>query len=216
MTKYHEIFTSSRVDPENTMGLYDLINYLNYHFDVSKANMVEVGVYAGQSTHIFSQYFKRVHAVDPWKNFEEYPENMRVVEKVFDRFKAPNVIKHKKTSVEAAKDIKDKSMDFIYLDARHEMEYVLEDIDAWLPKLKDSGWIGGHDFYLHSQHDPWVANAVVQRFNIDDIVCFQDCSWLTKPINPPEKFIVEGFSIDGGENFPSTKLFRRLDGMEFL
>ena len=70
MTKYHEIFTRSRDHKTHIMGLYDLIYYLNYHFDVSKASMAEIGVYAGQSTHIFSQYFKKVHAVDPWINDE--------------------------------------------------------------------------------------------------------------------------------------------------
>ena len=193
MTKYHEIFTRSRDHQTHIMGLYDLIYYLNYHFDVSKASMAEIGVYAGQSTHIFSQYFKKVHAVDPWINDEEYLDDMKEVEKVFDTFKAKNVKKYKKTSIEAVKDIKDKSLDFVYIDARHELEYVLEDIDNWLPKLKDNGWIGGHDFYLHPVTEPWVANAVTQRFNIGDVVCFQDCSWLVKANNPPEKFTFKNY-----------------------
>ena len=60
MTKYFDIFRSSRGghEPERDveiLGLYDMVSYLNYHIDVSKSNMVEVGVYAGQSTHIFSR-----------------------------------------------------------------------------------------------------------------------------------------------------------------
>lgn len=198
--KFFDIFRNSRGSPPvdsdgdvEILGLYDIVSYLNYHFDVSKSTMVEVGIYAGQSTHIFSQYFKKVHAVDPWKDHDEYEHKMSVVEGVFDRFKAPNVIKHKKTSLEAAKDIKDKSIDFIYIDARHEYEYVMEDIKVWLPKLKDSGWMGGHDFYLHEGHinqaEFGVAKAVMQNFNIDDVITFQDCSWVVKPINPPDEYM---------------------------
>lgn len=220
MTNFFKEFRSSRGGHETIrdceiLGLYDMVSYLNYHFDVSKSTMVEVGIYAGQSTHVFSQYFKKVHAVDPWMDLDEYEGDMKVIEAVFDRFKAPNVIKHKKTSVEAAKDIKDKSVDFIYLDARHELEYILEDINVWLPKLKDSGWIGGHDFYLHeseiNQKEFGVAKAVLQNFNTEDVITFQDCSWVVKATNPPDKYMVESSFSE-----PPTTLFARYDGLEYL
>ena len=222
MTQFFNIFRSSRggIPPDEDsdaeiLGLYDMVSYLNYYFDVSKSTMVEVGVYAGQSTHVFSQYFKKVHAIDPWKDLDEYEEKMTIVEAVFDRFKAPNVIKHKKTSLEAAKDIKDKSIDFIYIDARHEYEYIMEDIKVWLPKLKDSGWMGGHDFYLHesgiNQAQFGVAKAVMQYFNIEDVITFQDCSWAVKVVSPPEKYM---FTSPGLE--PETKCFARYGGLEYL
>ena len=221
MTNFFDIFRVSRggmpLDVERdceVLGLHDMVSYLNYYFDVSKSTMVEVGVYAGQSTNIFSQYFKKVHAVDPWEDLDEYEENMKVVEAVFDRFKASNVIKHKKTSVEAAKDIEDKSIDFIYIDARHEYEYIMEDIKVWLPKLKKNGWMGGHDFYLHesgiNQVEFGVAKAVMQNFNIDEVVTFQDCSWAVKAINPPEKYMFTA------EIEPVTKVYARFGGLEYL
>ncbi len=60
-------------DEYETRGLYDLIHWMNYSFDTSKAKMVELGSYAGQSTCIFAKYFEKVTAVDPWEDFEEYP-----------------------------------------------------------------------------------------------------------------------------------------------
>lgn len=51
-----------------------------------------------------------------------------------------------KPSVDAAKDIPDASLDFVYIDANHEQEYVEDDIEAWYPKVKAGGVIGGHDF----------------------------------------------------------------------
>jgi len=48
-------------------------------------------------------------------------------------------------SVEATKRFKDKSVDFVYIDANHAYKYVKEDILAWTPKVKKGGIIGGHD-----------------------------------------------------------------------
>ena len=39
-----------------------------------------------------------------------------------------------------------QSLDFVYIDARHDYDGCLEDIVAWYPKLKKGGLIAGHDF----------------------------------------------------------------------
>jgi hypothetical protein len=49
-------------------------------------------------------------------------------------------------SWEIALQIKDKSLDFIFIDAAHNYESVKKDILAWTPKIKDNGIITGHDF----------------------------------------------------------------------
>ena len=51
-----------------------------------------------------------------------------------------------KSSVEAAKEVPDKSLDFVYIDADHSKESVKEDIKAWFPKVKPDGVLGGHDY----------------------------------------------------------------------
>lgn len=183
----YEIFHSMR-DEFETRGLYEMISYVNYSFDTSKAVVVEVGSYAGQSTCIFGQYFNTVHAVDPWEDEDEYRHYMKDVEEVFDFFagKQSNIIKHKIGSVDGAKEFENNSLDLVYLDGRHEEEYVIEDIETWLPKIKKSGFIGGHDFYLYSFKLPWVAKAVLQKFEKKDIVLFKDGSWLAKPDRIPE------------------------------
>jgi hypothetical protein len=45
----------------------------------------------------------------------------------------------------AAKQVEDKSLDFVFIDADHSSEGVRADIIDWYPKVKDSGWILGHD-----------------------------------------------------------------------
>lgn len=52
---------------------------------------------------------------------------------------------HKMWTDEAAKLVEDKSLDFIFVDADHSTEAVRNDFLTWLPKVKDDGWIIGHD-----------------------------------------------------------------------
>jgi cephalosporin hydroxylase len=49
-------------------------------------------------------------------------------------------------SVFASTLYKDKSLDFVFIDADHKYEGVLADITAWLPKIRDGGIIAGHDY----------------------------------------------------------------------
>lgn len=50
------------------------------------------------------------------------------------------------SSVEAAAWFPGRCLDLVFLDADHSEAGVRTDIQAWLPKIKPLGWIGGHDF----------------------------------------------------------------------
>lgn len=52
---------------------------------------------------------------------------------------------------QAAPLIEDQSLDFIYLDARHDYCGVREDIQMWWPKLKIGGIFAGHDYHTSSE-----------------------------------------------------------------
>lgn len=52
----------------------------------------------------------------------------------------------RKLSVEAAKDVPDGSLDFVYIDASHRLEHVIADLGAWSPKVRAGGVVAGHDF----------------------------------------------------------------------
>lgn len=50
------------------------------------------------------------------------------------------------TSVEAAKQYKDKSLNFVFIDGAHDYESVKNDLIAWLPKVEKNGILSGHDY----------------------------------------------------------------------
>jgi hypothetical protein len=46
----------------------------------------------------------------------------------------------------ASKMFVDKSLDFVYIDANHAYDYVVQDIKLWYPKIKEKGYLLGHDY----------------------------------------------------------------------
>lgn len=75
-------------------------------------------------------------------------------------------------SVEAAKGVKDDSLDFVFIDADHTYEGALADILAWTPKVRKGGTIAGHDY-----NDKWpgVIQAVKET---GPAVVTHDSVWL--------------------------------------
>ena len=55
----------------------------------------------------------------------------------------------------------DGSLAWVHLDARHEYDSVLADIDGWLPKVAPGGWLSGDDY--DEQWWPGVVAAVRDR-----------------------------------------------------
>jgi hypothetical protein len=55
----------------------------------------------------------------------------------------------KATSEHASTVFPDSYFDMVYLDANHEYEDVYADIGYWLPKVRDGGLLGGHDYGGH-------------------------------------------------------------------
>jgi predicted O-methyltransferase YrrM len=119
--------------------------------------MIEIGSYAGESTEIFAKYCKTIYAIDVWlEGMELTPGAAQTetllmskgIEDIFDlRIQSiPNIIKMKAFDNEVVDKFEDGLFDFIYIDALHTEEEVDRQIKSWLPKVKISGIIGGHDF----------------------------------------------------------------------
>jgi Protein of unknown function DUF115/Methyltransferase domain len=68
------------------------------------------------------------------------------------------------SSVNAAEHVLDHSLDFVFIDADHSYEGCKADIEAWLPKIKPSGFISGHDYDNTEFPDFGVKRAVDEFF----------------------------------------------------
>jgi predicted O-methyltransferase YrrM len=122
-----------------------------------KSHFVEVGSWKGKSASFMaveihnSKKQIKFDCVDTWNGSVEHASYGEVLNSLYEEF-TTNIqpIKHiinpiRKTSEEAAKDYKDGSLDFVFIDASHEYEDVKKDIKAWLPKVKSGGFLAGHD-----------------------------------------------------------------------
>jgi hypothetical protein len=143
--------------------------FVDSHHDES--HFVEVGSWKGKSAAfmaveiINSQKNIKFDCVDTWFGSVEHKDYLCVKNKeLYDIFisntKELNHIINpiRLPSIEAAKQYKDKSIDVVFIDACHEYKCVIEDIDAWLPKVKNGGILAGHDI-----HHPDVLNAVKEK-----------------------------------------------------
>ena len=83
----------------------------------------------------------------------------------------PNIIKIRKSSVEAAKDFTDGSLDAVYIDASHDENSVREDIKTWRPKIKPGGVLSGHDYVLPFMED------ILKEEGFSKITTAPDTSW---------------------------------------
>jgi len=111
-----------------------------------------------------------MYAVDPWEGqrgaTEDYLEWDWVdIYKAYRTRIRPHfnrVTEHRKYSKDAARYIPDGLLDFVFIDAQHDYDSVLKDIDIWLPKVKNGGMISGHDY--NPDKFPGVCKAVHERF----------------------------------------------------
>jgi predicted O-methyltransferase YrrM len=160
-------------------GLKMLIDeYINEH-----TIMVEIGSFSGVSSELFSLHCKEIHCVDLWDTYWEIEDKQRTefAEYTFNKLVSNynNIKKIKDSSTNAANMFQDKSLDFVYIDAAHDYENVKKDILAWLPKVKDGGYIAGHDY----RYDPniGVYEAVNDIFVEEyKIVTFPDSSFVVR------------------------------------
>ena len=126
----------------------------------------EIGTCGGEFAVALLAAGLTVTCVDPWLIYPGYIDYKR--QKTLDRAYALacerlapyygqcNIIK--KPSLEAVDEIKDGSLDFVFIDANHLLLPLLQDIYAWTPKVKVGGIVSGHDYAPSNRHQ--VVEAV--------------------------------------------------------
>lgn len=120
--------------------------------------VAEIGVWEGEFAKVILEqsHPKRLYLIDCWEHQPETtyghdpsnaenPEQRRRHDSVLQRFaNDQRVVVLKSFSIPSASLFADRYFDWVYIDANHLQ--VDRDIQAWLPKIKDDGWLSGHDY----------------------------------------------------------------------
>ncbi len=121
------------------------------------ATFVEVGTWKGKSAAFMAVEIAnsnkniKFYCVDPWTgesqdNAPHYASHKEVQQNtLYERFLnniepvKEYIIPIKDYSLNAVKQFEDQSLDFVFIDASHDYNNVLSDLNAWYPKIKTEG-----------------------------------------------------------------------------
>ncbi len=124
--------------------------------------VVELGFFAGRATAVMAAICKNndseYYAVDlcagttanprdPATQAQQSRDMMKVFEdNMISMGLNGSIYVIQKDSSKSASLFNDESVDFCFVDASHVAEDVKRDIEAWWPKIKQGGVLGGHDY----------------------------------------------------------------------
>ena len=161
--------------PKQCSKLLPIIDHRDDFAQLLKAEKktigLEVGVQKGHySERMLSKWTncEKYIMMDPWKRQEHFQDGANVnndeQEKRFQETKArTKPFEAKGVELEYIRDfssegvhkIEDESLDFIYIDARHDYRSMQEDLLIFWPKLKEEGIFAGHDFENADEVGRW-------------------------------------------------------------
>ena len=116
----------------------------------------EVGVAEGIFSAVLCKHIPDIelYCVDLWdiyyrgskklKNRAMQDEAVALAHEKLDKF---NVTFIRKPSMKAIDDIPNKSLDFVYIDADHSFDFIMQDLIEWSKKVRPGGIVSGHDYY---------------------------------------------------------------------
>ncbi len=176
-------------------GLIDMIAHVSHHFSFpfrENTKMIEIGSYSGESTLLFasSLAFDKIYCIDPFEGkeamnrinnkiwtdvYEDFNQNTKLFDGDGSKLGETNVELINDYSYNVVDGFDDNSFDFIYIDGSHEIKDIKRDIDLYLPKLKDSSFIGGHDYN-------WPGVEGLIKSYGKEVFHFGDESWLIKVV----------------------------------
>jgi hypothetical protein len=153
-------------------GMAILFNELGFKIGV------EVGVETGKFSEVLCKSIPgvKLYSVDAWKAYRGYRDhvNQKKLDGFYETTKkrlAPYDCELiRKFSMDAVKDFKDNSLDFVYIDGNHNFQNCTNDIAEWSKKVRYGGIIAGHDYakFVNSKelHVPQVVNGWTDAYQI--------------------------------------------------
>ena len=119
----------------------------------------EIGVEQGEYSEVLAKANPeaKLYLVDRWKAYRGYRDHVsqEKLDAFFETTRArverfPAVLM-RKASLDAARDFKDESLDWVFIDANHSFDWVMQDIIHWTPKVRAGGLVCGHDYFVGTQ-----------------------------------------------------------------
>jgi hypothetical protein len=150
----------------------------------------EIGVEQGQYSQILCECNPDLEllCVDAWQAYPGYREHVTqekldgFFNQAVKRLWPYNAHLVRKFSVDAAEDVEDGSLDFVYIDGNHTLPQVIADLAAWTPKVRSGGIVSGHDYGRASVgHVREAVMAWTQAYRIEPwmlLTADRSPSWL--------------------------------------
>lgn len=142
----------------------DLFNEIKSNFEDGFG--VEVGTFKAEfSKFILDNWNGTLYMVDVWRPLgDEYLDSSnhknyqnQVYSYAMDNLQGleDRGIMIRANSQKASEIFQDESLDFVYIDANHAYDFVVDDINYWYSKVKKGGYLWGHDYIsLDWYNDP--------------------------------------------------------------
>lgn len=121
---------------------------------------VELGVEKGRFSKVLCEANPQatIYLIDCWNAYDEYRKDLNqgqmdgFLEQTKQRLKPySNYEIVKAWSMDAVKQFKDESLDWVYIDANHTLPYVMPDLIEWSKKVRPGGIISGHDYLMSNR-----------------------------------------------------------------
>jgi hypothetical protein len=151
----------------------------------------EIGIYKGGFTKMFCEAGLKMYAIDPWAPYYGDKNQGRlnlIYEEACNTLAPYDCVIVKKSSMEAQRDFRRGSLDFVYIDSDHRFKETAEDLVEWEKKVRPGGVVAGHDYFTSLPQArkfrcqvKAVVDAFVGCFGIDNFYTFGDLDPQAEP-----------------------------------
>lgn len=132
----------------------------------------EVGVWKGAYSEEFCKAGLQWTCVDPWAPYADYREKKNdplligeAYQEAQRRLNGYACTYLRMSSLEAAEQVPDGSLDVVYIDGNHEAPFVRADLEAWTRKVRPGGILSGHDYRVPPASKPFIqVKDAVDRY----------------------------------------------------
>jgi len=151
---------------------YELITYFK---ELGYTKGAEIGVAEGIFSEALCQGIPglELYCIDIWHPYHgnrwagSYARNEHHYINACNRLSKYNTHVMKQMSMDAVKEFKYESLDFVFIDSNHSFDYVMQDLIEWSKRVRNEGIVSGDDYYeMRNGGVIEAVNAYTKAHNI--------------------------------------------------